>query len=97
MPYFDGFLGHLLPHIGPRVTLWSHDPPDLGENAENAQKMRKMCISPKKAKNAENAQKCGKMRIASPPCSIHEESVARRMIDMEVVRGMGIKEIKSPN
>ncbi len=49
--------------------------PIWGKNAENAQKMRKMRISPKKAKNAENAQKMRKKCGAHfPPAKIYDNA-----------------------
>ncbi len=55
--YFDGFLATNCHTLARMLTLWSHDPPNLGENAENAH------FPQKGQNNSENAQK---MRSAFP-------------------------------
>ncbi len=62
-PYFDGFCsayGHILAR---GLTLWFHDPPDLGVNMRKMRKnMRKCAFRPKRPKMLKmrkNAEKCG--------------------------------------
>ncbi len=62
------------------LTLWSHDPLDLGEKkAENAQKMMKMRICQKGQKMRKMRKNAQINAERDPPCAVIDKGVGRQV------------------